>query len=336
MKHSTLIIAEAGVNHNGSLKLAYELVDIAADVGADIVKFQTFKSDRQATRTAIKAEYQLLNTNVLESQFEMLKRLELTPEMHYKLINHCEKRKIKFLSTGFDIESVDFLVSMGQEQFKIPSGEITNLPYLRHIGGLNKPIIMSTGMSTIFEIQAALSILEKAGTQKEKITILHCTSAYPAPMGDINLLAMKNMQTQLGNISIGYSDHSIGIEIPIAAVALGATVIEKHFTINKNLPGPDHQMSLEPNEFSKMVAAIRNIEIALGDGNKKLTNSEKRNINIVRKSIVAKRKIKKGEIFTDKNISTKRPGMGISPMNWDQTIGKKAERDYDIDDLIED
>lgn len=335
MSRHTTIIAEAGVNHNGSLDLALQLVDIAADAGADIVKFQTFSADRQVTHSARKAAYQMLNTDSFESQYEMLKKLELTPKMHFEIINHCEKRNIKFLSTAFDIESVDQLLAMGQDQFKIPSGEITNLPYLRHIGRLNMPVMMSTGMANLFEITEALKILEAAGTSKNKITVLHCTSSYPTPIEDVNLSAMKTIQASLG-VSVGYSDHTMGIEIPIAAATLGATVIEKHFTSNRNLLGPDHHISLEPNELFSMVAAIRNIETALGDGIKKITKSEEKNKSIVRKSIVAKREIKKGETFSIENITTKRPGTGISPMRWDELLGKEATRDFAINELIED
>ena len=330
----TIIIAEAGVNHNGDISLAKKLIDIAADAGADLVKFQTFKSSKLVTLSAPKADYQSLLTGSSESQYTMLNKLELTESMHHELIAHSHFRGIGFFSTGFDIESIDMLIRLGQERIKIPSGEITNLPLLRHVGKMNKEVILSTGMSDLGEVEKAIDILESSGTQKKKITVLHCTSAYPAPMVDINLLAMKTIQNKL-QVAIGYSDHSEGIEISIAAVALGATIIEKHFTTNKNLPGPDHKTSLEPSELKSMVSAIRNIEFALGDGNKKLTPSESKNIIAVRKSIVAKTAIKKGEIFTAANITTKRPNTGISPMNWDQVINTNAKRDFVSDEMIE-
>jgi len=330
----TLIIAEAGVNHNGDVLLAKKLIEIAADAGADLVKFQTFNSSRLATISAPKADYQSLLTDKSESQHAMLRKLELSESMHHELIAHSHSKGIGFFSTGFDIESIDLLIRLGQERIKIPSGEITNLPLLRHIGNLNKEIILSTGMSNLSEVEKAVLTLESSGTPKKKITVLHCTSAYPAPMTDINLLAMKAIQDKL-QVAIGYSDHSEGIEIPIAAVALGATIIEKHFTINKNLPGPDHKTSLEPSELKAMVTAIRNIESALGDGSKRLTPSESSNIIAVRKSIVAKATIKKGELFTADNITTKRPGSGISPMLWDQIINTKSKRDFDNDEIIE-
>lgn len=330
----TLIIAEAGVNHNGDILLAKKLIDIAADAGADLVKFQTFNASKLATVSAPKADYQSLLTNKSESQYVMLSKLELSESMHHELIAHSHSKGIGFFSTAFDIESVNLLVQLGQERIKIPSGEITNLPLLRHIGKLNKEVILSTGMSDLEEVERAIVTLESSGTSKKKITVLHCTSAYPAPMRDINLLAMKTIQDKL-HVAIGYSDHSVGIEIPIAAVALGATIIEKHFTTNKNLPGPDHKTSLEPSELKAMISAIRNIESALGDGNKKLTLSESNNIIAVRKSIVAKTAIKKGELFTAENITTKRPGSGISPMLWDQIININSKRDFDIDEIIE-
>ena len=330
----TIIIAEAGVNHNGDISLAKKLIDIAADAGADLVKFQTFKSSKLVTLSAPKADYQSLLTGSSESQYTMLNKLELTESMRHELIAHSHSKGIGFFSTGFDIESIDMLIRLGQERIKIPSGEITNLPLLRHVGKMNKEVILSTGMSDLGEVEKAIDILESSGTQKKKITVLHCTSAYPAPMVDINLLAMKTIQNKL-QVAIGYSDHSEGIEISIAAVALGATIIEKHFTINKNLPGPDHKTSLEPSELKSMISAIRNIESALGDGNKKLTPSESKNIIAVRRSIVAKTAIKKGEIFTAENITTKRPCTGISPMDWDQVINTNAKRDFVSDEIIE-
>lgn len=333
INNRTLIIAEAGVNHNGDINLAKQLIDAAAEAGADLVKFQTFSADRLATRTAEKAEYQSQNTDNQESQYQMLRRLELTPEMHNQLILHCAKRNIGFFSTGFDIESVDMLVSLGQNHFKIPSGEITNLPHLRHIGRIRKSVILSTGMATMDEIEAAIDVLEQAGTTRADITVLHCTTEYPTPMNEVNLHAMQSIKKTFG-VAVGYSDHTSGIEVAIAAVALGATVIEKHFTIDRNLQGPDHKASLEPGELKSMVAAIRNIEIALGDGVKRVTSSEAKNIPVARKSLVAKRAISLGEVFSVENLTTKRPGTGISPMRWDEVIGSVAVRDFLPDELI--
>jgi N,N'-diacetyllegionaminate synthase len=330
----TLIIAEAGVNHNGDLDLAKQLIDVAVTAGADIVKFQTFNANRLVTRIAKKADYQAQTTNGAETQQDMLRRLELTEVMHHELIAYCKTRNIAFLSTGFDIASVVLLESLGQECFKIPSGEITNLPYLRYIGQLGKTVVLSTGMATLGDIEAAIEVLEQAGTARSKVTVLHCTTEYPSPMAEVNLRAMQNIQSAFG-VAVGYSDHTQGIEIAIAAVAMGATVIEKHFTLDRNLPGPDHQASLEPAELTAMVSAIRNIEVALGDGIKRLTPSEARNRPVVRKSLVASRAIKAGEIFAAENISTKRPGTGISPMKWDEVLGKKACRDFVEDELIE-
>ncbi|MCK9380246.1 MAG: N-acetylneuraminate synthase [Sulfuritalea sp.] len=334
MTKRILIIAEAGVNHNGDLELAKQLIDVAAEAGADLVKFQTFNANRQVTRNANKAEYQTQTTDSTESQHEMLRRLELTVEMHHELIAHCAKRNIGFFSTGFDIESVDLLVSLGQDQFKIPSGEITNLPYLRHIGRIGKKVILSTGMATLGEIEAAIDVLEQAGTPRANITALHCTTEYPTPMNDVNLRAMQSIHTAFG-VAVGYSDHTPGIEVAIAAVAMGAAVIEKHFTLDCNLPGPDHKASLEPDELKVMVAAIRNIEIAMGDGIKRPAPSEARNKTVARKSLVASRAIKAGEIFGAGNITAKRPGTGISPMRWDDIIGRNAPRDFSADELIE-
>lgn len=329
-----LIIAEAGVNHNGDLELAKQLIDVAAAAGADFVKFQTFNASRLATRTAKKADYQTQTTDSAESQHEMLRRLELTVEMHHELIAHCAKRNIGFFSTGFDIESVDLLVSLGQDQFKIPSGEINNLPYLRHIGKFGKKVILSTGMATLGEVETAIDVIEQAGTPRAKITVLHCTTEYPTPMNEVNLLAMQSIHTAFG-VAVGYSDHTPGIEVAIAAVAIGASVIEKHFTMDRNLPGPDHRASLEPDELKVMVAAIRNIEVALGDGIKRLTPSEARNKPVARKSLVASRVIKAGESFTAENLTAKRPGTGISPMRWDEVLGNMAPRDFAADELIE-
>jgi N,N'-diacetyllegionaminate synthase len=334
MSNKILIIAEAGVNHNGDISLAKQLINVAAEAGADLVKFQTFSADRLVTRTAKKANYQKRSTDSTESQHEMLSRLELTEAMHLELIAHCEMRKIGFLSTGFDIESIDLLSNLGQDCFKVPSGELTNLPYLRHIGQLEKKIILSTGMSTLGDIEAAIDVLENAGTPRAKITVLHCTTEYPTPMAEVNLRAMQSIHAAFGT-EVGYSDHTQGIEVSIAAVAMGAAVIEKHFTLDRNLPGPDHQASLEPKELNAMVAAIRNIEVALGDGIKRLTPSEVNNKSIVRKSLIASRQIKAGEPFTAENITTKRPGIGISPMQWDEVLGRAARRDFLADELIE-
>jgi N,N'-diacetyllegionaminate synthase len=330
----TLIIAEAGVNHNGDLELAKQLIDAAAEAGADLVKFQTFSADRLATRTTKKADYQTQATDNQESQHEMLRRLELTPDMHKQLISHCAVRKIGFFSTGFDIESVDLLVNLGQNHFKIPSGEITNLPYLRHIGQIGKKVILSTGMATMEEIGATINALEQAGTMRANITVLHCTTEYPAPLNEVNLRAMQSIQKAFG-VAVGYSDHTSGIEVAIAAVAMGATVIEKHFTMDCNLLGPDHKASLEPGELKAMVTAIRNIEIALGNGIKRVTPSEVKNKPAARKSLVAKCAINLGEIFSVENLTTKRPGTGISPMRWDEVIGRVATRNFSPDELIE-
>ncbi len=330
----TLIIAEAGVNHNGDINMAKKLIDIAAKAGADLVKFQTFNADRLVTHGAAKAEYQILATSNSESQHGMLRKLELTESMHHELIAHCTSQNIGFFSTGFDVESVNLLVGLGQELFKIPSGEITNLPYLRHIGKLDKTVILSTGMSNMDEIEAAINVLEESGTHRSKITVLHCTTAYPVPISDVNLRAMQSIQNRF-NVAVGYSDHTLGIEIPIAAVALGATIIEKHFTTDRSLPGPDHKASLEPTELKAMIDGIRNIEKALGDGVKRLMPSEITNLPIARKSIVASRPINIGAIFTEHNLTAKRPGTGISPMEWNKLIGSTAKKDYLADELID-
>lgn len=330
----TLIIAEAGINHNGNINLAKKLIDIAAHAGADLVKFQTFDAARLTTHSAQKANYQIQSTKSAESQQEMLKKLELTESMHNELISYCNSQNIKFFSTGFDIESVNLLVELGQELFKIPSGEINNLPYLRNIGQLGKPIIISTGMSNLDEVETAIETLEASGALRTNITVLHCTTAYPAPIPDVNLRAMQTMGIHL-KTSVGYSDHTLGIEVPIAAVALGATIIEKHFTLDRALPGPDHKASLEPIELKNMVTAIRNVELALGDGIKRVMSSEMENRLIARKSIVTSRGVKKGEVFTSENLTTKRPGVGVSPMSWDKMLGLKAGRSYQIDELID-
>ena len=333
MKKPILIIAEAGVNHNGDLALAKQLIEAAADAGADLVKFQTFSADRLATRQAKKADYQIVTTGNSETQHDMLSRLELSANMHRELIAYCATRNIGFFSTGFDIESVNFLMSLGINNFKIPSGEITNLPYLRHIGQFSKPVIISTGMATMGDIEAAIDVLEQAGTPRLLITVLHCTTEYPTPMAEVNLRAMQSIQAAFG-VAVGYSDHTVGIEVAIAAAAVGATVIEKHFTLDRNLPGPDHKASLEPDELKAMVSAIRNIEIALGDGIKRLTPSEERNKKVARKSIVASKKIVKGTVFSNENVACKRPGEGLSPMQIDKVIGSIARQDFNLNDYI--
>ena len=331
---SVFIIAEAGVNHNGSLDLAKKLIDVASSAGVDAVKFQTFKAANIATKKTQKAIYQKKTTNKKETHFDMLKKLELSVEMHKELILYCRTKKIIFLSSPFDHESIELLKNLGLETFKIPSSEITNLPYLRHIGKLNKKLILSTGMSTIDEVKNALNVLIKSGTKKSKITVLHTTSEYPAPIEDVNLKAMVTIGKEL-DVNIGYSDHTQGIEVSLAAVAIGARCIEKHFTLDCNMEGPDHKASLEPDQLEAMIKSIRNIEIALGSSIKKPSKSELQNILVARKSIVAKTKIKKGDLFTKDNISTKRPGIGISPMQWDDIIGTPSKNDYEEDDLID-
>ena len=331
--HKTLIIAEAGVNHNGDMDLAKQLVDAAVDAGADLIKFQTFNAERLATKAAPKADYQANTTGGAQSQFEMLRELELSAEMHETLIAYCSSRNIGFFSTAFDTKSLDYLASLGAEHFKIPSGEITNLPYLRHVGLFGKPVFLSTGMATLGEIEAALEVLETAGLSRAQITVLHCTTEYPAPMQDVNLHAMLSIRGAF-DVAVGYSDHTLGIEVPIAAAALGATVIEKHLTLNRSLPGPDQKASLEPDDFVSMVRAIRNIEQALGDGIKRPSPSEAKNKPIARKSLVAARAISSGELFTPENVTVKRPGTGINPMRWDEVMGCVAAQDFAIDDLI--
>jgi N,N'-diacetyllegionaminate synthase len=333
MKKPILIIAEAGVNHNGDITTAKRLVDVAADAGADIVKFQTFSADSLATHQTEKADYQRLNSDATETQYQMLSRLELSKSMHYEIIEHCNKRNIEFLSTGFDIESINFLMNLGIKLFKIPSGEITNLPYLQHIGQFKLPIIMSTGMATMLEIEEAINVLEKAGTPKSKITVLHCTTEYPASINEVNLRAMQSIKKSF-DIEIGYSDHTLGIEVSIAAAAMGATVIEKHFTLDKNSQGPDHMASLEPHELKSMIDSIRNIEDAMGNGIKCPSDKEKKNMLVARKSIVASKDIMKNEIFTTDNLTTKRPGTGISPMKLKKVIGKTAIKNFSKDEII--
>ncbi|EAH8849953.1 N-acetylneuraminate synthase [Campylobacter lari] len=330
---SVVVIAEAGVNHNGDLNLAKKLIEVASEAGADYVKFQTFRTEFCISKNAQKAEYQLKTTSHEESQFDMIKKLELSKQDHEILIEHCKKCNIKFLSTAFDLESIDLLVELGVEIFKIPSGEITNLPYLKKIAKLNKNIILSTGMANLSEIEMALDVLTDNGTQRNKITILHCNSEYPTPFKDVNLKAMQTIKEAF-KLPVGYSDHTLGVIIPIAAVAMGACVIEKHFTLDKNMQGPDHLASLNPDELKTMVQSIRELEQALGNGIKKPSKSETKNINIGRKSLVAASPIKKGDFFTEKNLGVKRPGNGISPMEWDNIIGKVAEKNFDIDELI--
>ncbi len=330
---SVFIIAEAGVNHNGSIKLAKRLIDAAVDSGANAVKFQTFKAENLVSKNAIKAEYQKKTTDALESQFDMLKKLELDIDMHKNLISYCQEKGIMFLSTPFDHDSIEMLNELGLQIFKIPSGEITNLPYLRRIGSLGKQVILSTGMSTLKEVGDALNILIDAGTLKQNITVLHANTMYPTPMEDVHLNAMLTMQKEFG-VAVGYSDHTQGIEVDIAAVAMGAICIEKHFTLDKSMEGPDHKASLEPKELKKMVLSIRNIEKALGYSVKKPSPSESVNLDIARKSIVAKQYIKKGDLLNDNNITIKRPGNGINPIKWDNIIGTNAIKDYQTDDLI--
>ena len=331
---STFIIAEAGVNHNGSLGIALQMVDAAVAAGADAVKFQTFKAERIIADSAPKADYQQETTGTDESQLEMVRKLELDEAAHVGLYQHCRKKGITFLSTPFDLESIDLLNRLGLAIFKIPSGEITNLPYLRKLGALNKRLILSTGMSKLGEIEAALEVLTESGTPVEQITVLHCNTEYPTPFEDVNLKAMLTMKAAFPGMQVGYSDHTPGIEVAIAAVALGAGVIEKHFTLDRNMEGPDHRASLEPNELKSMVTAIRNIEKAMGTGIKRLSPSEEKNKLIARKSLVAAQTIKAGEWFSADNITTKRPGTGISPMCWDEVLGQVAQKDYEKDELI--
>ena len=330
----TFIIAEAGVTHNGLLELAKKLVDVAVEAGADAVKFQTFNADKLVNKGAQKAEYQKRTTSAKESQYEMIKKLELDENAHRELVSYCAQKKIMFLSTPFDHGSIELLNSLNMPIFKVPSGEITNLPYLRHIGRLGKEVILSTGMANLGEIEAALGILVQGGVTLDKITVLHATTEYPCPIEEVNLRAMQTIRAAFG-VKVGYSDHTQGIEVPIAAVAMGAYVIEKHLTLDRGMEGPDHKASLEPEELKMMVKAIRHIEQALGDGIKKPSKSENKNINIARKSIVASREIKAGEPFSVENMTIKRPGNGISPMRWDEIIGKVAHRGYAVDELVE-
>lgn len=328
------IIAEAGVNHNGSIELAKMLIDVALECGVDAVKFQAFNADRLVSKSTQKANYQKKTTAVDESQYEMIKKLELDQNAHSVLNDYCDEKKIMFLSSPFDIESIDMLNDLGMRIFKIPSGEITNLPYLRHIGSLKNEIILSTGMSDLSDIQNALDVLIQSGAEKEKITLLHATTEYPCPINEVNILAMQTLYNKF-QVKVGYSDHTRGIEVPIAAVALGASVIEKHFTLDRSMEGPDHNASIEPNELKLLVQSIRHIEQALGDGVKRPTKSEIKNMDVARKSIVASRDIKIGEILALDSISVKRPGTGISPMKWDDVLGTVAKRNFSADELIE-
>jgi N,N'-diacetyllegionaminate synthase len=334
MKKPVYIIAEAGVNHNGDINIAEKMIDVASASGADAIKFQTFKAEHLASKNSTKAEYQKNTTDGSESQLEMLRKLELDKNAHEKLVKYCWRKKICFLSTPFDLYSIDLLVALGLQTLKIPSGEITNLPYLRKISGLKKKIILSTGMAIMEEIAAAINVLLAGGTLPRDLSVLHCNTEYPTPFEDANLTAMQTIQKAFPEVSVGYSDHTPGFEASIAAVALGAEVIEKHFTLDKNMKGPDHKASLEPLELQKMISAIRNVEKALGDGVKKPSPSEMKNRSVARKSIVATMAIREGDLLTESNVTTKRPGTGISPMRWDEIVGTRAIKDYQPDDLI--
>ncbi len=327
--NKVLIIAEAGVNHNGDLRLAKKLIDVAVEAGTDYVKFQSFKAEKLVSKRAQKAEYQKQTTGADESQFEMIKKLELSESDHLQLVDYCKTKNIGFMSSPFDVDGITYLNSLGVDFFKVPSGEITNLPYLRKLSEFDKPIILSTGMADMDEVKKAVEVLGN-----KDLTILHCNTEYPTPMSDVNLKAMLTIRDEL-NMKVGYSDHTLGIEIPVAAVAMGAEVIEKHFTLDKTMEGPDHRASLDPNELKQMVVAIRNIEKALGDGVKKPSPSELKNKDVARKSIVALTSIKTGDNFSDKNITIKRPGSGVSPMLWDDVLGQTAKRDFVEDELIE-
>jgi len=333
--NKVIIIAEAGVNHNGSLEIAKLLVDKAVEAGTDIIKFQTFKSEKLVSKSAKQAEYQQKNIGKQGgSQLDMLKSLELSEDEHRELLDYCKKNGIRFLSTAFDMDSIEFLHSLNLGLWKIPSGEVTNYPYLRKIAQYHEPVILSTGMCEMSDIEVAIKVLVENGLSVDQITVLHCNTEYPTPFKDVNLKAMLTIGDKFG-VKIGYSDHTMGIEVPIAAVALGAMVIEKHFTLDKKMEGPDHKASLEPDELKAMVTAIRNIELAFGTGHKSITESERKNLEAARKSIVASRQIKKGELFTEENLTVKRPGNGISPMRWDEVIGQIAKRDFVEDQLID-
>ena len=336
MTNHTIIIAEAGVNHNGSLELAKQLVLKAKDAGVDYIKFQTFKASKLVTKSARQAEYQQHNTGGQEeSQYQMLKKLELSPKDHQVLIDYCRELGIMFFSTAFDSESIDYLHSLNLGLWKIPSGEVTNYPFLKRVAAFNEKTILSTGMCEMQDVRNAVEALYENGLSKENLILLHCNTEYPTPYEDVNLKAMEALRKEF-EVEVGYSDHTQGIEVPIAAVALGASVIEKHFTLDRTLPGPDHKASLEPNELKVMVRAIRNIEKAIGgDGIKHVSGSERKNIAVARKSIVAACDIKMGEVFTEQNLTVKRPGSGISPMRWEEVLGQSAKKDFYEDDLIE-
>ena len=335
MQH-VLIIAEAGVNHNGSIEIAKQLVDKAVEAGVDVIKFQTFKAEKLVSKSAKQAEYQKKNigNDADDSQYNMLKKLELSEQDHQILIEYCQQRGIKFFSTAFDLESIEYLHSLDLGLWKIPSGEITNYPYIKKIAQYGEPVILSTGMCELNDVSAAMNALINNGVSREQITILHCNTEYPTPYEDVNLKAMLELQEKY-QVKVGYSDHTRGTEVPIAAVALGATVIEKHFTLDRNMEGPDHKASLEPDELKTMVTAIRHIEQALGNGHKTVSPSEHKNIAIARKSIVAACSIKKGEMLTEQNLTVKRPGTGLSPMRWEEVLGTKAIKDFEEEDLIE-
>jgi len=329
-----MIIAEAGVNHNGSLELAKQMVDAAAKMGVDYIKFQTSIPNKIISKFAPMAEYQKKNIGKTESQLDMVKKIMLKPEEFTQLKMYCDEVGIKFLSTPFDLDSIDILMKLNMDYLKVPSGEITNYPYLKKIAHQGLPVIMSTGMSTLADIEAALNLLEENGLSRDNVILLHCNTEYPTPYADVNLRAMQTIGNSFG-VRYGYSDHTRGIEVPVAAVAMGACVIEKHFTLDKTLPGPDHVASLEPHEMKAMVDAIRNVEQALGSPIKKVSPSEQKNMAIARKSIIAARDIKKGEVFTEENLTTKRPGNGVSPMRWNEVLGTTAKRDFVEDELIE-
>lgn len=331
---STFVIAEAGVNHNGDLALALRLVEAAAAAGADAVKFQTFSADRLVTREAAKAAYQKQGEGDEDTQHDMLRRLEMDEQMHHALLAQCTRLGIEFMSTGFDEISVDMLAALGVRRFKVPSGELTNLPFLRHVARLGRPAIVSTGMATLDEVREALQAMTAAGLSLDQITVLHCTTAYPTPIEHVNLRAMLTLRAACG-VDVGYSDHTAGTEVAVAAVALGATVIEKHLTLDHAMPGPDHAASLEPSAFATMVRAIRVVECALGSDTKLITASEHDNVRVARKSIVAACPIRAGEVLTPQNVTAKRPGGGLSPMRWDAVIGRRAPRDFAVDEWIE-
>lgn len=330
----TIIIAEAGVNHNGDVRLAKQLIQVAGRAGADYVKFQTFNSKKLVTELAKKAQYQSNSSDDDENQLQMLQKLELPLDSYKELIAVSKLSGVGFLSTAFDIESLNFLIGLGMDYIKIPSGEITNFPFLRHVGELQKKVLLSSGASSLEDIGFALAVLQRFGTRLEDVTVLHCTSAYPAPFHELNLLALKEIATKFG-VRVGYSDHSEGIAASIGAVALGAKVIEKHFTLDQNMEGPDHKASINPLELAELISGIRTIDIALGDGCKKITSSETRNQLLIRRSIVANQNILKGELFSNQNLTTKRPASGLSPMHWENLIGKPASRNYSENDQIE-